>query len=66
MDRFEKFEEQLIDSYKSTLAEEAREICKEIDSLIKDDKEFDIEKAESYCIFLLSYRKNSLNSQRFV
>ena len=37
MDHFEKFEDQLISSYKSTLAVEGREICEKIDSLLKDD-----------------------------
>ena len=61
MDHFEKFEEQLISSYESTLAAEAREICEKIDSLIKDDEKFDIDKAEVYCNFCLCFRKDSLN-----
>ena len=40
MDHFEKFEDQLISSYKSTLAVEGREICEKIDSLLKDDIDF--------------------------
>ena len=32
MDHFEKFENQLLSSYESTLAVEGREICKEVDS----------------------------------
>ena len=55
MDHFEKFENQLISSYESTLAAEGREICKKIDSLIKDDEKFDIDKAQSYCFFLFKF-----------
>ena len=65
MDHFEKFENQLISSYESTLAAEGREICKKIDSLIKDDEKFDIDKAQSYCIFCLSFKKDSLDKDLF-
>ena len=51
MDNFEKFENQLLSSYESTLAVEGREICKEVDSLNQDDHELLIEKAEAYCLF---------------
>ena len=50
MDHFEKFENQLLRSYESTLAVEGEEICKEVDSLIKDDHELLIEKANAYCL----------------
>ena len=50
MDHFEKFENQLISSYESTLAQEGEEICKEVDSLIQDDHELLIEKANAYCL----------------
>ena len=53
MDHFEKFENQLISSYESTLASECREICKEVDSLFQDDKKFNIDKAQTYCSFCL-------------
>ena len=49
MDDFEKFENQLLSSCETTLAAEGREICKKSDSLIKDDEQFDIEKAQYYC-----------------
>ena len=65
MDHFEKFENQLISSYESTLAAEGREICKKIDSLIKDDEKFDIDKAQSYCIFCLNFKKDSLDKDLF-
>ena len=35
MDPFEKFENQLLSSYESTLAVEGEEICKEVDSIFK-------------------------------
>ena len=53
MDHFEKFEEQLLSSYESTLAVEGEEICKEVESLNQDDLELIIEKAKAYCIFVL-------------
>ena len=65
MDHFEKFEEQLISSYESTLAAEGKEICKKIDSLIKDDEKFDINKAQTYCSFRLSFKKDSLDKDLF-
>ena len=56
MDQFEKFENQLISSYESTLAVEGREICKEVDSVLGDNDEFSVEKAMTYCNFLLSFK----------
>ena len=50
MDHFEKFDNQLLSSYESTLALEGEEICKEVDSLIQDDHELLIEKANAYCL----------------
>ena len=50
MSHFEKFENQLISSYESTLAVEGTEICNEVDSLIQDDHELLIEKANAYCL----------------
>ena len=51
MDHFEKFDNQLLSSYDSTLAVEGAEICKEVDSLNQDDHELLIEKAKAYCLF---------------
>ena len=51
MDHFEKFDKQLISSYESTLALEGREICKEVDSILEDDDELLVEKANAYCLF---------------
>ena len=61
MDQFEKFENQLISSYESTLAAEGKEVCKEVDSLLQDDKEFNIDKAEYYYHFCLTFGKDSLD-----
>ena len=65
MDQFENFEKQLIYSYEKALVEEGREICEKIDSLIKDDDKFLIEKAQTYCSFCLSFRKDSLDKDLF-
>ena len=65
MDHFEKFEEQLISSYESTLAAEGKEICKKIYSSIKDDENFDIDKAQTYCNFFLIFKKDSLDKDLF-
>ena len=51
MDHFEKFDKQLISSYESTLALEGREICKEVDSILEDDDELLVEKANANCLF---------------
>ena len=48
----EKFENQLLSSYESTLAVEGKEICKEVDSIIRDNDELLVEKANTYCMFL--------------
>ena len=56
MDQFENFENQLISSpYKSTLTAEGKEICKEADSLLQDDEEFNIDKTINYCHFCLTF-----------
>ena len=58
MNHFEKFENQLLSSYESTLAEEGSEICKEVDSLIQDDHELLIENANAYCLFLTDPKRD--------
>ena len=58
MDHFEKFDKQLISSYESTLAVEGREICKEVDSILEDDDELLVEKANAYCLFLYTSKKS--------
>ena len=51
MDHFEKFEEQLLSSYESTLAAEGREICEEIDSMYGNNDKLLVAKADAYYFF---------------
>ena len=48
----EKLEKQFITSYETALAKEGKEICKEVDSIISDNDELMLEKANTYCMFL--------------
>ena len=48
----ENLEKQFITSYESHLAKEGKEICKEVDSLIVNNDELMVEKANTYCMFL--------------
>ena len=50
MDHFKKIENQLLNSYKLTLAKEGEKICKEVDSILGDYEELLIEKA-NVCLF---------------
>ena len=65
MDNFEKFENQLLSSYKSTLAVEGEEICKEVVSLIQDDHELLIEKANAYCLFCTDPKRVNIDKNLF-
>ena len=65
MDNFEKFENQLLSSYESTLAVEGAEICKEVDSLIQDDHELLIEKANAYCRFCTDPKRVNIDEKLF-
>ena len=65
MDHFEKFEEQLLSSYESTLALEGEEICKEVDSLIQDDHELLIEKANAYCLLCTDPKRVDIDKNLF-
>ena len=65
MDDFEKFENQLLSSYESTLAVEGREICKEVDSLIQDDDELLVEKANAYCRFCTDPKRVNIDEKLF-
>ena len=58
MDQFEKFENQLLSSYESTLAEESRKICKEFENLFKDDQEFNNIKNTNYAKNILLLGKD--------
>ena len=63
MDHFEKFEKQLISSYESTLAVEGREICKEVDSILEDDDELLVEKANAYCLFCTDPKRVNIDEK---
>ena len=65
MDHFEKFEEQLLSSYESTLAVEGEEICKEVESLNQDDLELIIEKAKAYCNFCTDPKRVNIDKNLF-
>ena len=63
MDHFEKFDKQLISSYESTLALEGREICKEVDSILEDDDELLVEKANAYCLFCTDPKRADIDEK---
>ena len=65
MDHFEKFDKQLISSYESTLAVEGREICKEVDSILEDDDELLVEKANAYCLFCTDPKRVNIDEKLF-
>ena len=48
----EKLEEHFITSYESHLAKEGKEICKEVDSIMCDNDEFLVKKADTYSFFI--------------
>ena len=59
MDHFE------ISSYESTLAVEGREICKEVDSILEDDDELLVEKANAYCLFCTHAKRVDIDKNLF-
>ena len=61
----EKLEDQFITSCETALSKEGKEICKEVDQLIKDDKKFDIDKAQSFCNFCLSFKKDVMDEKLY-
>ena len=61
----EKLEDQFITSCETALSKEGKEICKEVDQLIKDDKKFDIDKARTYCSFCLSFKKHVMDEKLY-
>ena len=63
MEHFEKFDKQLISSYEWTLAIEGEEICKEVDSLIQDDHELLVEKANAYCLFCTDPKRVNIDEK---
>ena len=48
----EKLEEHFITSYESHLAKEGKEICKEVDSIMCDNDELMLKKADTYSFFI--------------
>ena len=65
MDHFEKFEEQLLSSYESTLAVQGSEICKEVDSILGDDFDLIRDKALTYCYLCTSLKKDAISTKLF-
>ena len=45
------------------MAEEGREICKEVNYLIQDDHELLIEKANAYCLFCTDPKRVNINEE---
>ena len=64
MDQYEKLENQLLSSYESTLAEESRNICKELEILFKDDEEFNNIKSTNYVKNILLLGKDVFDIKR--
>ena len=65
MDNFEKFENQLLSSYESTFAVEGREICEEVDSILEDNDELLVEKANAYCLFCTDPKTVNIDEKLF-
>ena len=65
MEYFEKFDNQLLSSYESTLAEEGTEICKEVDSLFQDNHKLLTEKANAYCLFYTDPKRVNIDEKLF-
>ena len=61
MDHFEKFENQLLSSYESTV--EGEEICKEVDSILEDYHELLIEKANAYCLLCTDPKRVNIDEK---
>ena len=57
----EQIEKQFITSYESILAKEGKEICKEVDSIIGDNDELMVEKANTYCQFISSFKVDDVD-----
>ena len=63
MKNLKNLKKQLLSSYESTLAVEGREICKEVESLIKDDHELLTEKANAYCLFCTDPKRADIDEK---
>ena len=57
----EKLEEHFITSYQSTLSKEGKEICKEVDSIIGNNDELLVEKADTYCNFISRSKRHGFD-----
>ena len=57
----EGIEEQFITSYKSNLAKEGAEVCKEILVYIKEKEEMTMEKAKLFCDLFRSYKLDGVD-----
>ena len=65
MDQFKKFENQLISSYETGLAVEGEKICKEVDSILEDNDELLVEKANAYCLFCTDPKRVNIDEKLF-
>ena len=59
----EKLIDQFINSYEKSLAKESKEICKEVESILGENDEFEVEKASSYCYFVRSKKREVYDSK---
>ena len=57
----EKLEEHFITSYESHLAKEGKEICKEVDSIMCDNDELLVKKADTYCNFISHSKRHGFD-----
>ena len=64
MDNFEKFEEQLISSYETALAEESKEIDEKVNSLIKNYNSLNVDDLY-YKIKKINYNVSNLKSIKY-
>ena len=62
----EDLEKQFITSYLSILAQEGKEICKEVYVMVGDKDELMMEKAKAFCEFFLSYKLDGVNTEKLV
>ena len=62
----EQIEKQFITSYRSILAQEGKEICEEVFSMIGDKDELILEKARACCEFFCSYKLDGVNTEKLV
>ena len=65
MDHFEKFDKQLISSYETVLAVEGEEISKEVDSILEDNDELLVEKANAYCLLCTDPKRVNIDEKLF-